>query len=125
MSNNIVWVSIPVTDLSRAIEFYRHVTGLRIELMPGTEDRVAVAVGPEGENTVSFDLSTYGVPSMEGAAPYLNSGGDIQAMVARVGEAGGQVLQAPEYQGEMIGWTAWFVDSEGNRIGIEEMGKPA
>jgi predicted enzyme related to lactoylglutathione lyase len=125
MSNNIVWVSIPATDLSRAIEFYRHVTGLRIELMPGTEDRVAVAFGPEGENTVSFDLSTYGAPSMEGAAPYLNSNGDIKAMVARVVEAGGEVLQAPEYMGEMIGWTAWFVDSEGNRIGIEEMGKPA
>ncbi len=125
MSNNIVWVSIPVTDLSRAIKFYTHVTGVRIELMPGTEDRVAVAFGPEGENTVSFDLSTYGVPSMEGAAPYLNSNGDIQGMVARVVEAGGTVLQAPEYMGEMIGWTAWFVDSEGNRIGIEEMGRPS
>jgi predicted enzyme related to lactoylglutathione lyase len=125
MSNNIVWVSIPVTDLPRAMKFYAQVTGARIELMPGTDDRVAVAFGPEGENSVSFDLSTYGVPSMEGAAPYLNSNGDIQAMVARVAEAGGTVLQAPEYMGEMVGWTAWFVDSEGNRIGIEEMGKPA
>ena len=125
MSNNIVWVSIPVTDLPRALEFYRHVTGLRIELMPGSDDRVAVALGPEGENTVSFDLSTYGVPSLEGAAPYLNSGGDIQAMVARVAEAGGEVLKEPEYMGEMVGWTAWFVDSEGNRIGIEDMGEPA
>ena len=124
MANNIVWVSIPVTDLARAVKFYSHVTGLHIETMPGSEGKVAVALGPEGENTVSFDLNTYGVPSQDGAGPYLNSHGDIQGMVARVLEAGGTILQAPEFMGDMIGWTAWFIDSEGNRIGIEEMGVP-
>jgi predicted enzyme related to lactoylglutathione lyase len=42
-------------------------------------------------------------------------------MLERVREAGGTIDQDKEYQGEMIGWTAFFIDSEGNRIAIEQM----
>jgi predicted enzyme related to lactoylglutathione lyase len=119
--NVIVWASIPVTDLPRAMKFYEHVTGRSVFAFPGMEDKVAAISGPEGEMVVSADLSI-GTPSMEGPTPYLGSRGDIRAMTARVVEAGGTVLQEPQFMGDMVGWVAFFVDSEGNRIGIQEPG---
>lgn len=70
---------------------------------------------------MSADLYLGGTPSHDGATVYLGSGGDIDGMVARVVEAGGKVLQQKQFTGEMIGWIAFFEDSEGNRIGIEQM----
>lgn len=124
MGNVIVWASIPVTDLPRAIAFYKHVTGNEVMSFPGMEDKVAsiLGPGPQGERIVSADLSVGGTPSVEGSVPYLAANGDIKGMVARVTEAGGTVLQEPQFMGDMIGWIAFFVDSEGNRIGIQQPG---
>jgi len=116
----IVWASIPCTDLDRAAKFYGYVTGHQIWRMPGMEDQVATIVGEQGEYSVSCDLSVQGKPGMDGPVPYLNAFGDIQAMVQRVKEAGGTVLQEPQNMGEMVGWIAFIVDSEGNRIGIQQ-----
>ena len=131
MGNTIVWADIPVTDLDRASKFYAHVLGVPVTQPPGMEG-VALpgpAVPPEpgqmptGTMTVSFDLYKGDrKPSMDGATVYLASGGDIDGMIARVREAGGEILQEKRFMGPMIGWTAFFKDSEGNRIGIEQMG---
>jgi len=43
-------------------------------------------------------------------------------MTARVVEAGGTVVQEPQFMGDMVGWIAFFIDSEGNRIGIQQPG---
>lgn len=119
--NVIVWATIPVTDLPRAMKFYAHVTGRDVFAFPGMEDKVAAIAGPEGEMVVSADLSI-GTPSMEGPTPYLGARGDIKAMAARVVEAGGTILQEPQFMGDMVGWVAFFVDSEGNRVGIQQPG---
>lgn len=121
MSNVIVWADIPVTDMERASKFYAQITGRPVMPMPGSSD-VALLAPPEGEtNAVSADLYVGGKPSQEGSTPYLGSSGDIQGMVARVREAGGTVLQEPQFMGDMVGWIAFFVDSEGNRIGIQQV----
>jgi len=92
-----------------------------VNLMPG-EQAVALLMPPEGEtNAVSADLFV-GTPSQEGARVYLGSDGDINGMVGRVREAGGTILQEPQFMGDMVGWIAFFVDSEGNRIGIQQPG---
>ncbi len=43
-------------------------------------------------------------------------------MLARVVEAGGRILQPKEFMREMGGWIAFVVDTEGNRIGIQQPG---
>lgn len=125
MANTIVWSDIPVTDLKRAAKFYAHVTGLTVDVMPGSNDTVAL-IGAPGEvagdgPVVSADLYVGGTPSHDGPTVYLGSGGDIDGMVARVVEAGGTILQEKQFMGDMIGWIVFFEDSEGNRIGIEQM----
>jgi len=122
MGNVIVWASIPVTDLQRAMKFYAHVTGLQVNAFPGMEDQVAAIGGGEDERIVSADLSVGGTPGVDGPVPYLGANGDIKGMAARVVEAGGTVTQEPQFMGEMVGWIAFFIDSEGNRIGIQQPG---
>jgi len=125
MGDIIVWADIPVKDLQRAIEFYGHVTGHLLTMMPGTDDTVAVISGAasgEGERIVSADLYVGGTPSHEGTTIYLGSNGDIDGMLARVPEAGGRVLQEKQFMGDMVGWIAFVEDSEGNRIGIQQPG---
>lgn len=124
MANIIVWADIPVTDMPRAMKFYGHVTGFPVQLMPGSDDTVALLGGPEGADggpVVSADLYLGGTPSHDGATIYLGSGGDIDGMIARVVEAGGKIMAEKQFMGDMIGWIAFFEDSEGNRIGIEQM----
>ena len=127
MANIIVWADIPVSDIARASKFYAHVTGMSVMPMPGSNDTIALIGGPGdaalegGGMIVSADLYVGGKPSHDGPTVYLNSGGDIDAMVARVTEAGGTMLQEKQFMGDMVGWVAFFEDTEGNRIGIEQM----
>lgn len=127
MPDIIVWADIPVTDLKRASAFYSHVLGMPIVSPPGM-DGIGLPTPPTdpgapGEMSVAFDLYvTDRVPTTEGPTVYLGAMGDIDGMIARVREAGGEVLQEKRYMGPMVGWTAYFRDTEGNRIGIEQMG---
>lgn len=125
MGNIIVWADIPCVDVARAKDFYSHVTGYPAWFMPETDDKIALLGGPEGGGrVVSADLYE-GTPSHDGSTVYLSSQGDIDGMVERVREAGGTVLQEKRFMGEMVGWIAFFEDSEGNRIGIQQPGEPS
>ena len=120
MSDIVVWADIPVIDMQRAMEFYGHVTGKRVMMMPGTNDTVAVIGNPDESPGVSADLYLGGTPSHDGARIFLGTNGDIDAMLARVPEGGGKVLKPKEFMGDMVGWVAWVEDSEGNLIGIQQ-----
>lgn len=122
MSDIIVWADIPTADLKRAMAFYEHVTKQPVVLMPGAAD-VAVIGNPAEGHVVSADLYQGGTPSADGPTIYLGSGGDIDGMLARVVEAGGTIVKEKEFMGDMVGWIAFVLDTEGNRIGIEEMGE--
>ena len=124
MGNLIVWADIPCADVARAKDFYAHVTGQPAMFMPGSDDKIAVLGGPgeDGGPIVSADLYE-GTPSHDGPTVYLGSQGDIDAMVERVREAGGTVLQEKQFMGDMVGWIAFFEDTEGNRIGIQQSAK--
>lgn len=126
MGNVIIWADIPVADLQRAVKFYGHVTGEPVTVMPGGPD-VAVIGGPggEGDTVVSADLYVSEKAGADGATVYLNTKGDIDGVLARVTEAGGEVLQAKQFMGEMVGWIAFFRDTEGNRIGLQQPGSGA
>jgi hypothetical protein len=120
MPNILVWADIPVVDMDRAMKFYGHV--LQTELFqpfPGQP----VAVPPPEMGPSAFDLVAGAdlVPGDSGGPRiYLSSLGDIEAMIRRVEEGGGRVVMPPTDMGEMVGWIAAFIDSEGNRIGIQQ-----
>ena len=125
MGDVIVWADIPATDLQRAMRFYGHVTGQPVTVMPGSDDKVALigGGGDPQDPIVSADIYAGGTPSIDGATVYLASDGDIDGMLARVVEAGGEILQDKQFMGDMVGTIAFIKDSEGNRIGIQQPGQ--
>jgi predicted enzyme related to lactoylglutathione lyase len=46
--------------------------------------------------------------------------GDLDGMIERAIAAGGRLHTPKENFGEMGGWLAWIVDTEGNLIGLQQ-----
>jgi predicted enzyme related to lactoylglutathione lyase len=118
----VVWADIPVTALDRAIAFYEHVLQLKVPLMPGAKDVAVITPASSETPAVSADLYVGGKPGADGPTVYFSTGGDMDGMLKRVAEAGGTVTQEKSFMGPMVGWIAFFTDSEGNRIGLQQPG---
>jgi len=119
MANTIVWADIPVTDLERARKFYGAVLQAEIETMPGMES-VALLPGEPGDVSADLAHTENMKPGTDGTTIYLNSRGDPEGMLERAAAAGGKVLMPVTDMGEMIGFIGFFLDSEGNRIGVHK-----
>jgi hypothetical protein len=57
-------------------------------------------------------------PSQDGAVIYLNGNPSIQAILDRIEPAGGKVIMPRTQISPEIGYMAFFIDTEGNRIGL-------
>jgi predicted enzyme related to lactoylglutathione lyase len=119
MANTIVWASIPAIDLERARRFYSAVLEAEATSLPGME---GVVVLPGDEDSVSADItaSENNKPSAQGVTIYLDSKGDPEGMMERAVAAGGKVLAPVADMGKMVGSIGFFLDSEGNRIGVHK-----
>jgi predicted enzyme related to lactoylglutathione lyase len=115
------WFEIPVTDFDRARTFYEKVLGTSIQPM---------AMGPITMGLLTTDMSVVGgaivkadgvAPSQEGTIVYLNGGDDLDVMLARVQPAGGTVAVQKTEIGNDFGFFAYFIDSEGNKVGLHSM----
>lgn len=60
-------------------------------------------------------------PSAEGSIIYLNAGADLSDALGRVEAAGGLVVAPKTGIGEN-GYVAFFLDTEGNKVGLHSMG---
>lgn len=125
MANVVVWVDIPVKDLARARDFYSKLLQNPVDEIPGQEGRVALLmqVGTGSPDDVSADLAVGGMtePSRtHGPVVYLSSQGDIDGMLQRAVDAGGSIVQPKQDFGQMGGWLAYIIDTEGNLIGLQE-----
>ena len=129
MDNMIVWADIPVTDLERAMKFYGAVLQhefTTVEGMPGiglpAPEQSDSADAQRGPMPVAFDLAVVEdrKPSTDGCTIYLTSRGDPEGMLQRAAEAGGKILMPVADMGQMVGSIGFFLDSEGNRIGVHK-----
>jgi len=119
MANTIVWADIPVTDLERAIKFYGAVLQAEIRTMPEMEG-IALLPGEQGDVSADLALAQNAKPGTDGTTIYLNSYGDPEGLLERVTAAGGKVLMPVTDMGPMVGFIGFFLDSEGNRIGVHK-----
>ena len=115
----IDWFEIPVRDIDRAQAFYEKLLGaaMRRETIAG--NTLAVFGGSGGH--VGGCLMAGGsapAPSEAGTLVYLHAGASLDAVLARLESAGGQ-LATPKVQlpGDM-GCFAHIRDTEGNRVGL-------
>ena len=109
---------IPASDISRAIAFYQAILSIEIEKMefPGLqmgllpyENQAVVGVIMQGEDYE---------PSAGGVTVYLNAGDNLQEVLDKVEPNGGKVLVPKTPHADESGFFALFLDSEGNRLGL-------
>jgi predicted enzyme related to lactoylglutathione lyase len=115
LENQIVWVDIPVLDLTRAIKFYSAILGaeVRVENFQGQQ----FGLLPHSHSGVSGCLVEKDPTEICGKGPllYFNANGRIEQALQQVKSYGGQLLSPKESLGEH-GFRAIILDSEGNRI---------
>ncbi len=119
MDRLINWLEIPVVELARAKRFYGAVLGVDfVQLtMPGAE--YALFPARDARNTGALVKGDGYVPSRQGPVAYLDATGRIDELLARVVQAGGQVSMPVTRWSEEAGDVAFFIDPEGNRIGLQ------
>ena len=118
LKHAIHWFEIPTQDLARATRFYE--TVLDVKLKPEDMGPMKLALFPrEGDEAVAGALLFDGrrKPSGEGALVYLNADGKLDACLARVAKAGGQIALPKTDIGDP-GFIAIVVDTEGNSVGL-------
>src|SRR2546421_133232 len=123
MTGQVVHFEIPADDVSRAQAFYREAFGWQINEVPGMSYALV--------NTTETDEN--GVPRTPGAinggmmarmgpvtAPVVSiDTEDIEATLKVVEKLGGSVAMPKMKVGE-IGFAAYFADTEGNVVGLDE-----
>ncbi|MBN3764945.1 VOC family protein [Burkholderia sp. Ac-20365] len=113
----IAWFEIPASNFERAVRFYESAldTTLRRE-----DFGVPMAIFNYDEPSAGGSIvqSPTLEPSATGSVIYLNAQPTVNATLERVKRAGGKVEGPAVQLPNDIGWIGFFIDSEGNRIGL-------
>lgn len=117
MASAINWFEIPVTDMARAKAFYASVLDASELQEQNAKGMLMTFLPYEGGVGGALVKDDDYVPSQTGSVVYLNGGDDLSLPLGRVEKAGGQVLADKMAIGEN-GFIAFFLDTEGNKIGI-------
>ena len=117
MANLIGWIDIPVTDLNRAMNFYRHVTARKVEQEFGPETPVAVFTHSGNDVSGCLVVDAEAQPSAHGPLIYFSVDGRLDEAIAAVEAHGGSIIN-PKHQIGPFGYRAIVLDSEGNRIAL-------
>ena len=122
MTSALNWFEIPASDISRAAEFYGKLLDTQletVEAMPGFSMAMLPYTPQEGVGGAIIQGEGY-APSTGGSLVYLNGGEDLNTVLDRVEGAGGKIAQSKTGIGEN-GYVAFFIDSEGNKVGLHSM----
>lgn len=122
MANAINWFEIPATNFSRAKAFYSTIFNAELAVQEIMDNQMAFL--PATENGVGGAIiqgEGY-TPSAEGTVPYLNGGTDLNVVLEKVADAGGEVVLPKTQISEEIGYFAFFMDTEGNKVALHSPG---
>jgi len=120
MANVFNWIEIPATDFNRAKNFYTTILNaeMHVEEMMGT--KMAFFNMGEDQTGVGGSICTgedYR-PSTDGTLAYLDGGDDLVNVLNRIENAGGNIVMPKTKITDEIGYIAFFIDTEGNKIGL-------
>lgn len=118
MNSYIAIFEIPAIDISRAINFYTEILGIKIEKLefPGMEMWL---LPYEDQMIAGVIMKAEGYePSTSGVTIYLNGGDNLQNIIDKVESNGGKIVVPKTPHADESGFFAIFHDSEGNKIGL-------
>jgi len=122
LQRNVVgWFEIPVSNMERAIKFYKTVFDFKLERQNLGELDMAwfpFADVPGSPGSLVYHKDFY-KPSSDGVLIYFTSqSGDLKNELAKVEKAGGKVIMQKKLISDDVGYMGLFIDSEGNRIAV-------
>jgi predicted enzyme related to lactoylglutathione lyase len=120
-SNSLNWFEIPATDIARAQKFYETAFGVQMSPMMEMMGMKMVGFPAEpmnGKASGALVQSSMHKPATDGAVIYLNANPSIQEVIDRVEPAGGKVVMPKTEISPEIGVMAFFIDTEGNKVGL-------
>jgi len=121
MKHLINWVEIPVTDMKRAIGFYSGILGITFNEMEIGPVKYALFPTDDRFNCGALAQGEYYNPSADGVTIYLDGGNNLDDILSKVKTAGGIVIMEKAFLSSEAGYIGLFIDSEGNRIGLQNM----
>lgn len=119
-TNSLNWFEIPVRDMARAKHFYQVIFSIHMDEMEMMGMKMAGFPGEPGSGKVSGALvqSESHIPSAEGVVLYLNANPDMSPVLERIAQEGGQTVLPKTMISPEIGFMAFFIDTEGNKVGL-------
>ena len=119
-ANALNWFEIPAADINRAKTFYENIFGINMDVQDMMGMQMAFFPYEPASGKVSGALvqSDMHKPSQDGAIVYLNANNGMDSILEKIGEHGGQVAMPKTHISPEIGYMAFFIDSEGNKVAL-------
>jgi hypothetical protein len=112
------WFEIPVTDVARAKAFYEAAFDIEMHQMEMMGMQMVMFPSQSPKSGGALVQSPDHKPSTEGSIIYLNGNPDLQLVLDRIESAGGKITLPKTSIGEENGNMAFFLDTEGNLVGL-------
>ena len=120
-SNSLNWFEIPAVDITRAKKFYEGIFSMYMDPMQEMKGMKMVSFPSEirnGKASGALVQSDTHKPSKDGVMIYLNANPDIQSVINRIEPAGGKVILPKTHISPELGYMAFFIDTEGNKMAL-------
>jgi predicted enzyme related to lactoylglutathione lyase len=117
MKKHVSIVEIPTAQFSRAVSFYKAILDIEIEEIEMDGVKMGLFPNDGGDIFVQLIHGSDYKPASEGVVVYLYGGDDLEQVVRKIESNGGRVIQGKTEIPEM-GFYAFFIDTEGNRLGL-------
>ena len=119
MKHLINWIEIPALDLDRAVQFYSSILGIEMSTLQLDQAEYALFPTTDQKNTGALVKGEHYQPAENGIVIYLDGGPDLNTILGKVTAAGGEVLMEKTFLSQEAGYVGMFIDTEGNRIGLQ------
>lgn len=118
--NALNWFEIAVNDINRAKIFYETIFGIEMNVSEMMGMKMAFFIADDSTGKVSGALvqSEMHTPSMDGSVIYLNGNPDLEIPLSKINNAGGKIIMPKTFISEEVGYMAFFVDTEGNKVAL-------
>lgn len=121
MKNMLNWFEIPVTEFDRAKLFYEVLLDFKMEASVVMGYKMGFFPSYEGKISGAIVEGDGYKPSVHGSLIYLNCQPDLAVNLERVEKAGGQIIVPKTKISDSLGYFAFIIDTEGNKVALHSM----